>query len=89
VTSSGVDLLVDPGGGAGAQDPPAQDGGLEFEVGGLDFPALVIQPDQLGCWVAAGVEQGGGQPVAAGAAACAGGDGDLGIDDPHRHAAEA
>jgi hypothetical protein len=33
----GVDLLLDPVGGAGAQDPAAEDRGLELEVGGLDF----------------------------------------------------
>src|SRR5216684_4407824 len=33
----GVDLLVDPGGGAGPQDPPAEDRGFDFQVGGLDL----------------------------------------------------
>jgi site-specific DNA recombinase len=47
----------------------------------LDLPALVVQPDQVGCGVGAVIEQGGGQPVGAGAAAGDGGDGDLGLDD--------
>jgi len=33
----GVDLLADAGGGAGAQDPPAEDAGLELKVGGFDL----------------------------------------------------
>ena len=39
----GVDLLVDAGGGAGAQDPAAQDGGFQLQVGGFDLPALVVE----------------------------------------------
>ena len=39
----GVDLLVDAGRGAGAQDPAAQDAGLQFQVGGLDLPSLVVE----------------------------------------------
>ena len=42
----GVDLLLDAVGGAGAQDPAAQDGGLEFQVGGFDLPPLVIEADE-------------------------------------------
>src|SRR5205085_2614408 len=41
----GVDLLVHPGRGAGAQDPAAQHGGLQFAIGRLDVPALVIGPN--------------------------------------------
>ena len=85
----GVDLLVDAGGGAGAQDPAAEDGGLELEVGGLDLPALVVEDGQVAGGVAGGVGQGGDQPVAAGGAPGAGGDGDLGVDDPDGDAAEA
>src|SRR6266702_7686712 len=48
----GVDLLVDAGGGAGAQDPAAEDGGLELEVGGLDLPALAVKNGDLGGGVA-------------------------------------
>jgi hypothetical protein len=33
----GVDLLGDPGGGAGAQDPAAEQAGFQFQVGSLDF----------------------------------------------------
>jgi hypothetical protein len=33
----GAGLLVDAAGGAGAQDASAEGGGLELEVGGLDF----------------------------------------------------
>ncbi len=33
----GVDLLGDPGRGPGAQDPAAEDGGLELEVCGFDL----------------------------------------------------
>ena len=40
----GVDLLVDAGRGAGAQHPAAEDGGFQFQVGGLDLPALVVEP---------------------------------------------
>jgi hypothetical protein len=85
----GVDLLVHAGGGAGAQDLAAEDGGLELEVGRLDFPALVVERDQVAGRVAAGVGQGGDQPVAGDGAPGAGGDGDLGVDDPDGHAAEA
>jgi hypothetical protein len=35
----GAGLLADAVGGAGAQDAAAEHGGLELEVGGLDFPA--------------------------------------------------
>ena len=62
----GVDLLGDAGQGARAQDASAEHGLLDREVGGLDFPALVIELDQLECGVPAVVEQGGGQPVEAG-----------------------
>ena len=37
----GVDLLGGPRGGAGAQDPPAQDGGFQFQVGSLNRPPLM------------------------------------------------
>ena len=37
----GVDFLVDAAGGAGAQDPAAEDGRLELEVGGLNRPPLI------------------------------------------------
>jgi len=84
----GVDLLVDPGGGAGAQHAPAEDGGLQLEVGGLDLPAFVVEADQAAGRVAVVVAQGGDEPVIAGPLARGGGDGDLGVDDPHRHAAE-
>ena len=47
----------------------------------LDLPALVVQRHQRRRWPAAGIRQGGGQPVACGGAAGAGGDGDLGLDD--------
>ena len=85
----GVDLLVDAVGGAGAQDASAQDRGFEFEVGGLDFPALVVKPDQFGgrdgC---AGSSRVVMQPVAAGVGACGGGDADLRVDDPDRQPAD-
>src|SRR6266545_7565086 len=83
-----MDLLVDAGGGAGAQDPPAQDAGLQLQVGGLDLPALVVQRDQRGRRPAPGIGQGGGQPVAAAGPAGAGGDGDLGVDDADGDPAE-
>ena len=54
----GVDLLVDAAGGAGAQDPAAEDGGLELEVGGLDLPALVVEDGELAGRVAGRVEAG-------------------------------
>ena len=63
----GVDLLVDAVGGAGAQDPAAEDGGLELEVGGLDLPALAVENGDLAGGVAGRVEQGGDQPAAGGA----------------------
>ena len=85
----GVDLLLDPVGGAGAQDPAAEDCGLELEVGGLDFPALVIENGQVAGGVAGRVGQGGDQPAAARGVPGAGGEGDLGVDDPDRDAAEA
>src|SRR5436190_14508173 len=85
----GVDLLGEAGGGAGAQDPAAQDGGFHLQVGGLDLPPLVVKAHQAAGGVAVVVAQGGDQPVGAGAPARRGGDGDLGVDDPHRHAAEA
>ena len=33
----GVDLLLDAVGGAGPQDPAAEDGRLQLQVGGLDL----------------------------------------------------
>ena len=39
----GVDFLVDAVGGAGAQDAAAEDAGFQFQVGGLDLPALVVE----------------------------------------------
>jgi len=41
----GVDLLLDPGRGAGAQDPAAEDGLFEFQEGGLDPSPVVVEPD--------------------------------------------
>jgi hypothetical protein len=77
--------LPDAVGGAGAQDASAQDRGFEFEVGGLDLPALVVEPNQFGGGVGEWVEQGGDQPVAAGVGARGGGDdADLRVDDPDR-----
>src|SRR6266540_7468561 len=76
----GVDLLVDAGGGAGAEHPPAQDAGLQLQVGGFDLPALVVEGDQPERGIAAVVGQGGGQPVDPGAAPGAGGDADLGLN---------
>ena len=55
----------------------------------LDVPALVVERDEVGGWVAVGVGQGGDQPGAAGGAAGRGRDRDLGVDDPHGHAAKA
>ncbi|MEU5341528.1 hypothetical protein AB0H18_11965 [Streptomyces sp. NPDC020766] len=55
----GVDLLVDAVGGAGPQDPAAEDGQLHFQAGRFGLPALVIQRGQCGCRVAGVVEQGG------------------------------
>src|ERR1700735_3160883 len=54
----GVDLLVDAAGGAGAQDPAAEDGGLELEVGALDLPALAVECGDLAGGVAVRVEEG-------------------------------
>ena len=62
----GVDLLFDAVGGAGAQHPAAQDGGLELEVGGLDLPSFVVEDGQVGGGVAGWVGQGGDEPAAAG-----------------------
>src|SRR6516164_9639108 len=78
----GVDLLGDAGGAAGAQHPAAEDGRLQFQVGGFDFPALVVKGDQRGCRVLPVVGQGGGQPVDASVPPGAGGDGDLAFDHP-------
>ena len=47
----------------------------------LDLPALVVEGHQRGRRPPVGIGQGGGQPVACGGAAGAGGDGDLGPDD--------
>ncbi len=78
-----VDLLGDAGGGAGAQDATAEHGPLDLEVGGLDLPALVVEPDQLEGWVAPVVKEGGGQPVDACVAPRCSGDGDLALDDAY------
>jgi hypothetical protein len=69
------------GHGAGAQDTSSEHGLLDREVGKLRFPALVMQLDQLGRWVTAVVEEGGGQPVDAGGVAGVGSKGDLALDD--------
>ena len=54
------------------------------QVGGLDLPPLVVEPDQGGGRVAAVVEQRGDQPVAvADPAAVGAGHGHVGLDDPH------
>ena len=53
----GAGLLVDAAGGAGAQDPAAEDGGLELEVGALDLPALAVKNGDLGGGVAGRVER--------------------------------
>ena len=74
--------MLDAVGGAGAQDPAAEDGGFQFQIGGLDLPPLVIQLDQFTGRVAVRIEQGGDQPVVAGAGAFGGSDGDLRVDDP-------
>src|SRR4249920_1428638 len=83
-----MDLLVDASGGAGAEDPPAQDAGLQFQVGSFDLPSLVVQRDQRTGGPGVGIGQGGGQPVAAAGPAGTGGDGDLGVDDADLDPAE-
>src|SRR5437773_3137269 len=85
----GAGLLVHAAGGAGAQDPAAQDGGLQFAVGRFDVPPLVVKRDEFAGRVAVGAGQGGDQPGAGGGAAGLGRDGDLGVDDPYWHAAKA
>src|SRR5262249_35047083 len=84
----GVDLLGETGWGAGAQDAAAQDGGLEFQVGGFDLPSLVVEGGQVGGGMAVVVEQGGGKSVGAGVPAGVGGDGDLGVDHADLHRAQ-
>jgi hypothetical protein len=83
-----VDLLVDALGSAGAQDPAAEDAGLDLQIGGFDLPSPVVDLDEFAGGVAARIEQGGDQPVTAGVGAVGGGDGDLGVDDPHAQGAD-
>jgi hypothetical protein len=83
-----VDFLLDAVGGAGAQHAAAQDGGLEFEVGGLDLPSFVVEDGQVAGGVTGGAGQGGDEPAAVAGPPGAGRDGDLGVDDPDRDAAE-
>lgn len=79
----GPDLLLDAVGGAGPQDVPAQDRGLQLRVGGFDLPAFVVEPDEFTGRVSGGIGEGGQQPVVARARALGGADGDLGLDGTH------
>lgn len=80
----GPDLLFHPRAVAGAQDVAVEQGVPQGEVGGLDLPALVREPDQGVGRVVPVVEQGGDQAVAvAAAAAVRAGHGQVGFDDPH------
>ena len=76
----GVDLLLDPARGAGAQHPAAEGGRLQLQERGLDLPPIMVQRDDLSGG-AVGVEDRGDQPVDPGLAAGGGGDGDLAADD--------
>src|SRR5512142_3164454 len=76
----GVDLLLDPGRGAGAQDTAAEHGRRQLQVGRFDLPALVVEGDQFAGGVAVVIVQGGDQPVDAGVPAGAGADRDLAVD---------
>lgn len=58
-----IDLLLEAARSASTQYSAAQDGGFQFQVGGLDLPSLMVERDQLSRWVAVRVEQEGGQPV--------------------------
>ena len=58
----GVDFLVDPG-GVRPPDAAAEDGGLDFQVGGLDLPPFVVKDCQVAGGVAGRVEQGGDSPA--------------------------
>src|SRR5215471_3668017 len=81
----GVDLLVDAGQGARAQDPAIEQGGLDRVVGGFGLPPFVVEGDQLDGGVAGVVGQAGKQPPLLGAGgAISQGDGDRGLDDPDR-----
>ena len=84
------DLLLHACGVGGAQHPSLAEGVPQRQVGDLVFPAVVIQPDQRTGGIAAGVDQGGGQPVVRGVAAAVGaGHGDVGGDDAHRQRVDA
>ena len=54
----GPDLLLQPGRVARAQDPAAQQGVPQGQVGDLVLPPLVIQPDQRPGGIGAVVQQG-------------------------------
>jgi hypothetical protein len=83
------DLLFQAGSVAGAQHVPVEQGVPQGEVGGLDLPAFVVEPDQGGGRVAAVVGQGGDQPVAVvHAAAVRAGHGQVGFDDSDRQAVQ-
>ncbi|MDP9609106.1 hypothetical protein JOF35_001383 [Streptomyces demainii] len=83
-----IDLLRDARQGTGPQYTAAEHGLLDGEIGGLHFPPLVVQPDQLERWAAAVIEQGRGQAVYAGVPPGGGGDGDLALDDADLHGAD-
>ena len=84
----GVNLLLDAAGGTGAEHPAAEDRGFQLEVGGLDFPALMVEDGQVAGGVAGRVGQGGDEPAVAGEAARAGGHRPASVDDPDGDPAE-
>lgn len=57
------DLLLESGSILGAQHVPVEHGVPQRQIGDLDLPAFVVEPDQLGGRMAVVVQQGGDQPV--------------------------
>src|ERR1035438_9219513 len=78
----GPDFLAGEAGGAGAEDAAAGEVGLGLAVGSLDSPAAGVGRGEVGCGIAAPVQEGGdgAVPLGAGGAVLAG-HGDEELDD--------